>query len=33
MAVLGVRTREMTVLMGRHKSLVGIFAELSQRPP
>ena len=23
MAVLGVRTREMTVLMGRHKSLVG----------
>ena len=32
MAVLGVRTRELTVLMGRHKSLVGIFTELSQSP-
>ena len=32
MAVLGVRTRELTVLMGRHKSLVGIFAEPSPAP-
>ena len=32
MAVLGVRTRELTVLMGRHKSLVGIFTESSQSP-
>src|SRR5262245_43008918 len=30
MAVLGVRTRELTILMGRHKSLVGVFAESSQ---
>ena len=30
MAVLGARTRELPVLMGRHKSLVGIFTESSQ---